>query len=992
MHKRRGLIHLLCVALLILLQFIGIFLHQNKKADAQVVEENGSGHMIIEGRYINRTKIIITKIEFTDDEFLADEYKSKRNEINQKLRENALGEYEDDVIDDRINKFKKDTGCGSGNQQTSFNVPNATVENFNPVDGKVSLSNPDLWVSLPTGCTTPMAKASAVNDRIIEVTMQNAEKRYLWFYGKGNDVIVRVDGKWGDFKVDSANPLIYTPTGERGCGVWVELKEPKKDGQDQITNAFTETCLGSFGDPANVMFNPDPDNPENKTGTGATGEANQSATCETSGNPLSWILCPVFNGVADLTDWVFQALIEPFLYTSPISTDPSSGSYKAWSSFRVVGNMIIILAMLVIVFGQVIGGGIIDAYTAKKVLPRVLIAAILINLSIYIVNLAIDVTNVLGNGIGQLLFAPFRDNDFASFTLDAGQSVGAVGLGVLGVILSSGAIAGLLFSGALGSAAVYIGLAVILPAALAVLTVFATLIIRKGLILFLVLISPVAFALYCLPNTEKYFKQWWDLLFKALLMYPIITVVFVISDILSITILAANDITPAQLSSTTAVSNISNTTAAIVAFILQILPLFLIPFAFKLAGGALTGIYGAITKSSSRVGEMTKSRKEIAKRKYEAGALQGRTTKYNALNSWASTRDRSTWLGRRAAGVAGFAANRVGGYNIEAAMSAQRLETEKEMQAQIDTGVDDEIRALNTNKDLLRRVKRGATASQLQAAGYQAGRDFRTGANGQVTQLANLGGTMYDVATVERADERWGGNQAAYQKSLSYEMTKVLTQQQQDNILNNYATSSRSWGMDQDQANGAWIGAGFQQQNQNRQWKHYSIGNNGQMNANGLAMMREIDEKQGSYQMLQQNADTWTTMSQEVMRAKRVLDGTATDEDRRGMSGTDAQEILQRGARIAKQFEGSTGGLGRDPDGNPLPPGSSGYDPTSGAAGRVGEEARNYRDLFAAGGALAPYITESGVERRNTERRSGDQQQPPAQGPPTPGARPDNYR
>ena len=79
-----------------------------------------------------------------------------------------------------------------------------------------------------------------------------------------------------------------------------------------------------------------------------------------------------------------------------------------------------------------------------------------------------------------------------------------------------------------------------MPAVLGLLTAFITLILRKAIILALVLVSPVAFALYCLPNTEKYFKKWWDFLVQTLIVYPIVVVIFAVSDILSVTVMNAN--------------------------------------------------------------------------------------------------------------------------------------------------------------------------------------------------------------------------------------------------------------------------------------------------------------------------------------------------------------------------------------------------------------------------------------------------------------------
>lgn len=328
--------------------------------------------------------------------------------------------------------------------------------------------------------------------------------------------------------------------------------------------------------------------------------------CISSGFNLSWILCPIFNGVAEATDWIYRTLIDPFLYTPPVSTDPNTESFKVWSSFRVIGNIVLVIGMLVIVFGQSLGGGLIDAYTAKKILPRIIVAAILINLSVYFVAIAVDVSNILGKGIQQLMFAPFVASDMAKFEISGIQGVvGAAPLAVMGAMLgglvAGGAAAGGGLIGGLAAIGAFwpvIGLTIILPAVLALLAVFVTLILRRALILFLVMVSPIAFAMYCLPNTEKYFKKWWEYFSKALLVYPIIAVMFALADIMAITLLAANGSNNSN--------GVENGLAFIMAFVIQLIPIFIIPFAFKIAGGAIGSLYGTISGLGKKGTELAK--------------------------------------------------------------------------------------------------------------------------------------------------------------------------------------------------------------------------------------------------------------------------------------------------------------------------------------------------------------------------------------------------
>jgi hypothetical protein len=324
---------------------------------------------------------------------------------------------------------------------------------------------------------------------------------------------------------------------------------------------------------------------------GASGDT--SPDCESSG-PLSWLLCAVFNVVSTATDWLFSNLVQPLLHTTPVSTNPDDGSFKVWSNFRLYGNIFLIIALLVLIFGQTIGGGMVDAYTAKKMAPRLLIAAVMINLSIYIVALMVDITNILGGGLGSLMIAPFKSAAQFQFSLD-GLQVAGIGAIAGGGIIASWA-AGVLTAGALGAAMPAIGLFVLLPALLGLLGAFITLVIRQGLILFLILSSPVAFALYCLPNTERYFRKWWKLFFETLLVYPAIIAIFALADIMTITIQQANGMGDAPLLDAKTIPLASgHILAAIIAFVLQFLPLMLIPFAFKFVGGAIGSLYATLS-------------------------------------------------------------------------------------------------------------------------------------------------------------------------------------------------------------------------------------------------------------------------------------------------------------------------------------------------------------------------------------------------------------
>ncbi len=320
-----------------------------------------------------------------------------------------------------------------------------------------------------------------------------------------------------------------------------------------------------------------------------TGEGDDNATCEANGNPMSWLFCPLINGLATAADKTFELLIVPLLRTKPIDFENVSEdiTFQVWSSFRILGNIILVIALLILVFGQSIGGGLLDAYTAKKMAPRILTAAILINLSIYIVALLSDLTNVLGAGMQALITAPVEDAGRLTIAFGAGsQAAGLLGLNAL-----AGAAFLVIGAGGGPTLLLFLLLFVLLPAFIAMLGVFITLILRRGLILFLIVISPIAFALYVLPATEQYFRKWWSLLTKTLLIYPFIAAVFAIADVLSALLAPGNSTSQDNIVSKGAAGLISEFAAVVI----TVIPMFLIPFSFKIIGGALATLYAAIT-------------------------------------------------------------------------------------------------------------------------------------------------------------------------------------------------------------------------------------------------------------------------------------------------------------------------------------------------------------------------------------------------------------
>src|SRR5690606_16493339 len=116
---------------------------------------------------------------------------------------------------------------------------------------------------------------------------------------------------------------------------------------------------------------------------------------------------------------------------------------------------------------------------------------------------------------------------------------------------------------------------ILLPVLLIIIVSVLVLIFRQLLIFLLVILSPIAFVAWILPGTDKYFKAWWDLFIKALVMYPLI-VAFIASGELIAKILVAGDE--------------SNGLMQLIGIVALFAPYFLIPQTFKFAGSIISNV------------------------------------------------------------------------------------------------------------------------------------------------------------------------------------------------------------------------------------------------------------------------------------------------------------------------------------------------------------------------------------------------------------------
>jgi hypothetical protein len=168
------------------------------------------------------------------------------------------------------------------------------------------------------------------------------------------------------------------------------------------------------------------------------------------------------------------------------------------------------------VFSQISNIGI-GNYGVKKMLPRMIMAAIAINLSFFIVQIAVDIANVLGSAI---LDTMTNMNENASFTPSLGgivQEIVGLGTGVgvvfMGVSLAAG-------SGLAMPLLILLAL-LLIPAIVGLIAGFLTLVIRSALIPIIAIFAPLAFVAYIFPNGQSLFDKWRKTFTALLILYPL---------------------------------------------------------------------------------------------------------------------------------------------------------------------------------------------------------------------------------------------------------------------------------------------------------------------------------------------------------------------------------------------------------------------------------------------------------------------------------------
>ena len=354
-------------------------------------------------------------------------------------------------------------------------------------------------------------------------------------------------------------------------------------------------------------------------------EGTYGSSCSVSG--IGWIICPVTVFLAESMDSLF-GFIANFVSVPPVQTsDTNTPLYTAWNIMRSVANIAFIIAFLIIIYSQLTSLGISN-YGLKKLIPRLIVAAVLVNISFFVCALFVDISNIAGYSLQDILITIREDTFVITGDTWDGSATGAWSQ-ITALLLSGGAAtAGIVGLSTATGGSLIAGLYLLIPLLagllLTVVIVLLILAARQAIIIILIVIAPLAFVANLLPNTEKWFEKWKDLFTTMLIFFPAFSLVFGGS----------------QLAGGIIIQNASNIIMMIFGMAVQVAPLVITPLLLKLSGGLLGRIAGMVNNPSKGLLDRTKNMsKERAEMHRQNSLANGR--KINPLRATARRFDAS---------------------------------------------------------------------------------------------------------------------------------------------------------------------------------------------------------------------------------------------------------------------------------------------------------------------------------------------------------------
>lgn len=370
----------------------------------------------------------------------------------------------------------------------------------------------------------------------------------------------------------------------------------------------------------NTTFEENKESESSSTESSSSGSSEETCMSKAS-TPLGWMLCPALEDGAsaiDGNDGIYS-MIKGMLSIDAklISSSDNDGTIKAWRVFLNIANIGLIVLVVIIIFSQLTGFGI-DNYGIKKILPRLIVTILLIELSYVICQMAVDLSNIIGNSSSRLLDGISQYVQKNNSSAYAEYSLAAVFSGIFGGIAIAGVVAPTALSAiALGMPmGIIVCVLALIPILVAVIMFFVMLGLRQVLAIACVVLSPLAFLCYAFPNTKSIFSKWLNLFKGVLIVYPICSLLYGVGQIIKTIVIVTSSGAEAHW------------WMMLIAVMCPFLPFLLAPTLIKSSFAALGNLSNKLQNVGNRVkGASQEARKSFAKSDIYSDALARNTEK-----------------------------------------------------------------------------------------------------------------------------------------------------------------------------------------------------------------------------------------------------------------------------------------------------------------------------------------------------------------------------
>lgn len=408
--------------------------------------------------------------------------------------------------------------------------------------------SPELWIgaldSIPKYTPSNAVKYAAYRDAIEKYCLndpafteaENGDKFWSKVGDDGNWITVR---GYPNYKDNNPNVEIRPMYGE--TMTCAEATQKVSELADAYTKAVNE-YLEKHPEEREKQKKEEEERSENQKGD----------ECASELHGFGSIICSGQNLFVTITQVLFNTVAK--ILESQAELTKEDAVRRQWGNLLNVANAILIIAFLVVIYSTATSTGGLSNYDVKKLLPRIIIFAMAINLSYYICMALVDLSNILGHGIFGL-FLGGKAGDAPQLVDRAKETAQVISPGVE-VITTVAIVAILIF---------LVGP----PIIIALLTILFALVVRGMALMILVIISPVAIASYLFNSQglSKGFTMWRDNYIKLLLVYPLFMLVWAGSRVVS-------SLNPSSPDAALAIFGLLMEVICLVAPAMSILPLF----------------------------------------------------------------------------------------------------------------------------------------------------------------------------------------------------------------------------------------------------------------------------------------------------------------------------------------------------------------------------------------------------------------------------------